>query len=161
MIDPLWSLSIAVYAPVPSLYASPLQVAHQLLGLYSSLLPALRSSALRNCPAWMAASIPRGSEGGGANVPGQPSDSAGGSEADPVSPPSSAFHSRMGSVESMLASGPGGGGGHHISQAALDDTVEGRQQANALFEGWAAEDRHVQWKSLQWVVQVRRNTMCR
>ena len=113
-----------------------------MLGLYASLLPALRQSALRSCPTPPSVSSPseQGAEEGGADR-GASSSASGGTATDISHLPRSSWPSSSASIEDAAD--------------CLDATAEGHRQADALFEGWAGSERHAQWKSVQWVVQVR------
>ena len=123
--------------PLPP-FLPRLQAAHHLLGLYASLLPALRQSALRSCPSLPPAPTPseQGAEDRGAS-----SSAPGGVATDAGHLPRSSGRSSSASIEDAAD--------------CLDATAEGRRQADTLFEGWAGSERHAQWKSVQWVVQVR------
>lgn len=224
--------SVAHPPPGPSPCALALQVVHQLLQVYQTLLPALRHSALRNCPRWAteaaglsdhgtgtgpararvlssgggrdpAAGVWAGAgqgaiDGGGADhaqlqsshtfgdrqgsesgagtgagteAAGRDADAAllcapalsehsslppphpnrGASPPAPRSQPASSTHSRTGSwsgsgVAPSVGTGVGGG--------TVDASGEDGATAAALFGTWAGAAEHMQWKSLQWVVQV-------
>ena len=156
------------------------QVSHQLLALLSLLLPSLRLSALRSCPAWATAAVPvdataRRLSGRLSEVAGEGSES--GDEAKEPDASShhevdgpallsniplalraekAGHHSRTGSqTEASTATGGGGGGtSMYITVAELDTSVEGRSTVDAMFGAWAGERRRGQWKALHWTVHV-------
>ncbi len=107
----------------------PTQVAHRLLALVMFLLPVLRQSALRACPPWAAATA---TAAGGADEGASPASSA------------------APSARVSLAGSAGSASGSAAHEGAM-----GREQADALFAAWAGSAQHKEWKTLQWVVQVR------